>query len=137
MAQTASEIVREIQSHRSKLGEDLNDLQDKIKETTDWHTHYREHPHWFMGAAFLGGVAVAALVSVPRGIRSRTVAAPVETQPHYAAPRSSTPPIRTEVQRVVDEMKGALIAFGVAKLKDAVSAAVPGLAPHLGMSRRS
>jgi len=137
MAQTASEIVKEIQSHRSRLGKDLNDLQAKVKESTDWHTHYRERPHWFLGAAFVGGVVAAALIAGPRKLKSRTVAPPVEPEFRYAASHPSAPPVRSEVQRVVDEVKGALIAFGIAKVKDAITAAVPGLGPHLGSPRRS
>jgi len=139
MAQRASEIVRELRSHRERLGEDLDDLQAKVKENADWHTHYRENPHWFLGAAFVGGVIAAALVTTGKKTTTvRYVNAPERVVPSASHSPSTVPHIKSELQTVVDEVKGALIAFGVAKLKDTISNLIPGLDRHLdGGSRRS
>jgi len=44
-----------IDAQRSKLARDVDELQDRLKDTVDWRVHYKRHPEWFLaGAAFAG-----------------------------------------------------------------------------------
>ncbi len=120
-----------LESHRERLGEDLDELQatvkSKVKETTDLHTHYKERPYWFLGAAFAGGVVVASLFG-----KSKAEVSYATSAPSYAKTESRPgASFGGEMHSVVDELKGALIGFGVAKLKGALSDMIPGLGPHL------
>ena len=56
MDQTVNEIESHIDRARERLGSNLRELEDKIDAATDWREHFRERPHLFLGAAFVGGV---------------------------------------------------------------------------------
>ena len=57
MDETANEIEAQIDRTRERLGSNLRELEDKVDAATDWREHFRERPHLFLGAAFVGGVA--------------------------------------------------------------------------------
>ena len=59
MDETANEIEAHIDRTRERLGSNLRELEDKVDAATDWREHFRERPHLFLGAAFVGGVMVA------------------------------------------------------------------------------
>ena len=60
MDETAYEIEEHIDRTRERLGSNLRELEDKVEAATDWREHFRERPHLFLGAAFVGGALVAA-----------------------------------------------------------------------------
>jgi hypothetical protein len=65
MVQTADQIRTNIEYARAKLGQDLNELQYRVRQETDWRVHMARRPWHFMGAVF----AVAMLcgfVTSPR-----------------------------------------------------------------------
>jgi len=50
MGETADKIRSEIEQTRAKLGQDLNDLEYKVKQETDWRLHVRRRPWLYLGA---------------------------------------------------------------------------------------
>ena len=60
MDETANEIEAQIDRTRERLGSNLRELEDKVDAATDWREHFRERPHLFLGAAFIGGVVLAS-----------------------------------------------------------------------------
>jgi hypothetical protein len=52
MGQESDELKRQADAARSRLRQDLNDLEYRVKAESDWHVHYRRHPWLFLGAAF-------------------------------------------------------------------------------------
>ena len=63
MDETANEIEAQIDRTRERLGSNLRELEDKVDAATDWREHFRERPHLFLGAAFIGGVVLASALS--------------------------------------------------------------------------
>ena len=59
MDETAHEIEAHIDRQRERLGSNLKELEDKVDAATDWREHFRERPHLFLGAAFVGGAILA------------------------------------------------------------------------------
>ena len=55
MDETANQIEAQIDRTRERLGSNLRELEDKVDAATDWREHFRERPHLFLGAAFIGG----------------------------------------------------------------------------------
>ena len=58
MGETADQIRNEIEHTRARLGQELNELEYKVKRETDWRVQFDRHPWGFMGAAC--GLAVLA-----------------------------------------------------------------------------
>jgi hypothetical protein len=52
MVQTADQIRTNIEYTRAKLGQDLNELQYKVKQETDWRVHMARRPWHFLGVVF-------------------------------------------------------------------------------------
>ena len=68
MAQTPDEIKSEIEQARSRLGQDLNELQYRVRRTTDWRSQFDRHPWAFLGAAFGGAMALAMMIGGRRRV---------------------------------------------------------------------
>lgn len=64
MGKTTYEIEEEIVQARNRLGRDLNDLENRIRDTVDWRTQFRRNPAAFIGAAFGIGL-IAGLLTIP------------------------------------------------------------------------
>jgi len=61
MGETTAEIESEIDHTRAALKSNLEELETRVREVTDWRTLARKHPAPMLGAALLGGMLVAAL----------------------------------------------------------------------------
>jgi hypothetical protein len=64
MGETPDQIKHEIEQARSRLGQDLNELEYRVRRETDWRVQFRRRPWAFLGAAF-GAALVLALIIVP------------------------------------------------------------------------
>ncbi len=64
MGKTPSEIETDIVRARDRLGENLNALEQQIRQTVDWRSRFRQNPMPFVGAAF-GVGALIGLFTVP------------------------------------------------------------------------
>jgi hypothetical protein len=62
MGETADQIRIGIEQVRDRLGEDLNTLEDRVKEETNWRVHFRRNPWAFVGA--VGGLALLAGIAL-------------------------------------------------------------------------
>jgi hypothetical protein len=61
MGETPDQIERHIYEKRSELGENINELQEKVKRTVDWRSQVEERPMTMIGLAFGGGVLLSLL----------------------------------------------------------------------------
>ncbi len=125
MAETASGIVEQIEDDRQRLGRNLADLDSRVRESVDWHTHYENHPFWFLGAALGGGLVLSSIL--------------VNGSNRNSAPfrnRESSPASASHgaISEIVDNVKLALVSFGIAKAKDMIGGFVPGFEDHLRQS---
>jgi hypothetical protein len=66
MGETADQIRSEIEETRAKLGQDLNDLEYKVKQETDWRLHVRRRPWRYLGAVFAASMIMGFAVSGKR-----------------------------------------------------------------------
>ncbi|MBV8843677.1 MAG: hypothetical protein JO307_12785 [Bryobacterales bacterium] len=122
MGKTANQIETHIERTRDKLGSNIHELEQKVKSATDWRHHFRNSPMTMLGAAFGGGVLLAAMLGSGRRRRSFSP---------YAEPASRTPHAGTDRQKhraleTWDNIKGALIGVAAARFKDFVGEVVPG-----------
>jgi hypothetical protein len=52
MGETPREIEAEIEQARNRLGQDLNELEYRVKSELDWRTQFNRRPWAFLAAAF-------------------------------------------------------------------------------------
>ena len=61
MGQTPDEIKQQVEQARSRLGQDLNELEYRVKSTTDWRVQFDRHPWPFLGAVFAAALFAGLL----------------------------------------------------------------------------
>jgi hypothetical protein len=67
MGETSDQIVKQIRETRSDLSDNINELEDKVKTAIDWRAQFEENPGTVLGAAFVGGALLSALIPTMRG----------------------------------------------------------------------
>ena len=58
MGESAEQIRFRIEQTRDRLGKDLNTLEHRVKQETDWRVYFNRNPWAFVGAAY--GLALLA-----------------------------------------------------------------------------
>lgn len=135
MDQKANEIARRIETERDRLGQNLHELETRVHSATDWRTYYRQHPYWFVGTAFGGGLLLSGALFASRHGRGE-YALREATEPRLTSSSQACEPKKNGVRASVDQIKGALIGFGAAKVKDLLSELLPGLREHLSETEK-
>ena len=123
MDETAYEIEAHIDRTRERLGSNLKELGNKVDAATDWRGHFRERPHVFLGAAFVGGAILAT------AFRARSL----PPSPEHAGVRRSTgsgSSAQAEALELWHNVKGALIGVVSARIKGYIGEFVPGFDEH-------
>lgn len=153
MDEKSDQIIDQIEAQRDRLGHNLDELQEKVRRTADWRTHFDKNPMLILGAALGGGLLLGATLggsgksrhsyrsnkslkvssewdNTPSAVKSSLSASGYSTPSHAAeVPQGRH---RQEVFQAMDAVKGAMIAFGISKAKEFLSQAVPGLEQHIG-----
>jgi hypothetical protein len=62
MGQRSDEIAREIDRTRGELANNLQELESRVKDATDWRQQFRKNPLAIMGIAFGGGLLLSRLI---------------------------------------------------------------------------
>ena len=101
MDQTTDEIEQQIYQERRNLGEKLEELQNRVRDSIDWRVQVRERPLTMVALAFGAGILLSAFT--PR------------RRPRYA---SSVPDLSGKTHREWDNVKEALAAIVLEKGKD-------------------
>ena len=68
MAETPDEILKDIETKRAQLGQNITQLESYVREKTDVRKYYERSPWSFMGGAALGGLMLAMML-MPDGRR--------------------------------------------------------------------
>ncbi len=66
MSETPDQIRQEVEQVHHRLAENLNALEYRVKEVTDWRWQFRRHPWPILGAAFGAAVLAGLLVGAAR-----------------------------------------------------------------------
>jgi hypothetical protein len=123
MDETTDQIEAHIDRTRERLGSNLRELEDKVEAATDWREHFRERPHVFLGAAFIGGMVLAST------IRSKSAGRPrsgVAMNPAVGGQGS----VQAQARELWNNVKGALVGVATAQIKDYLGELVPGFHDH-------
>ena len=180
MDEKPDQIINHIEAQRDELGRNLNELETRVRATTDWRTYFDKNPGLAVGAALGGGILLGFMVNSKRhsspaksgAIRPWDSSHSSHSSSSSSAPSSSSSsshsgtsagasagaaagatamglsssgsqrrsslvssPVTSQqfkqVSETLDHVKAALIAFGIAKAKEFVSQAIPGLDQHL------
>lgn len=115
MGQTTDQIESHIEKTRHDLGANLEELEKKVKDVTDWRYHFRNHPMSLMGAAFGGGILLATMLGGKR-----------RPQPYTASKPPSAAPVKQRAGETWDQIKDALLGVAATRVTDFVGELVPG-----------
>jgi hypothetical protein len=123
MDETANEIEAQIDRTRERLGSNLRELEDKVDAATDWREYFRERPHLFLGAAFIGGVVLAG------ALRSKSAGRPLSAVAVNAAVGGNGP-VQKQALELWNNIQGALVGVASARIKEYIGDLVPGFDEH-------
>jgi hypothetical protein len=117
MAQEPIDLKDHIDAERTRLGRDLEEIENRMKDAVDWRTWYEKNTALVLGVAAAGGLLVS-LWSARRTSDGREVS-PQTSQPHRFSQME-------RIGGVIENSIAALIGVGTEKLQDYVSQRVPG-----------
>jgi len=135
MGEKPDQIERHIYEKRNELGENINELQQKVKTAVDWRTQFDRRPLAMVGIAFGGGLLLSMLIgrgrhshdSSRRWSRSRRWRR--ESQ-EYSGPESQESPESRQWEdkgpSAWDNIRDAVIAIVGSKLSSLIEEVVPG-----------
>ena len=72
MDERSDQIIEQMESQRQQLGANLNELEDRVRRTADWRTHFDNNPLLMLAGALGGGILLGAMVSGSRSRSSRS-----------------------------------------------------------------
>ena len=125
MDETANQIEAHIDRTRERLGSNLKELEAKVEAATDWREQFRERPHLFIGAAFVGGAILAGAVGAKTLRRGGETHAPGVRR---MAPSGGS--AQKEALELWDNVKAALIGVASSRIKQYIGEFVPGFDDH-------
>jgi Protein of unknown function (DUF3618) len=140
MGERSNQIEREIQATRNNLGENLGELQDRVKSAIDWRVQVEERPGTMLALAFGGGILLSALFPARRvrhtsDSEPRRTAAPVNDPPPTSRrPVSALDTQTNEVSETLNAIKGALVGVAISKAREFINELVPGFHQELAKS---
>lgn len=142
MGEITNQIEQEIREHRSDLGRNLGELQDKARELADWRTHYREHSRIFLGAAFGTGLLLGLTTLSKRQSSARDFEPDTSHDPFPPKRAGFTSRNQTVVRaqrhfgETWEQIADGLLRLASAKAIEFVAEMVPGFSDHLDGSDR-
>lgn len=132
MDEKPNQILNEIDQTRDRLGRNLGELENRLKDTVDWRTQFERHPVAMMGAAFGGGLLLSSFILGGSGSRSsRSSWAGSSSRSNFSsAPSPGTHYQKQKAVELIDNVRGALIGLAATRLKTFLAEAVPGFQEH-------
>jgi len=109
MGETPDQIERHIYEKRSELGENIHELQQKVKTAVDWRAQFDQRPWVLMGAAFGGGLLLALLFG-GRGDSSRSSSPDAWKREGYRTGNAQQRDDKTNA--IWENIRGAALAVG-------------------------
>jgi Protein of unknown function (DUF3618) len=124
MGPTIPQIEAHIDRAREQLGSNLHELERRVDAATDWREQFRKRPYAFLGAAALGGAAVAAILrNAGSGSgHSAGIADSESVRPAYSS--------SGQMLDAWDVVKAALVGLAATRLKEYIDGLLPGFNEH-------
>lgn len=145
MGEKSDQIERHIEQTRNELGENISELQEKVKSAVDWRAQFQERPMTMLGIAFGGGVLLSALIGGKS--RSRSESRSFDDSWTRVTNRESAPSSfatnpgsffdklgagdrSRKVSDAWENIKGALLGVAATKARAYIEELVPGFDEH-------
>lgn len=128
MDERSDQINQQIAETRSELGANLQELEHKVKDATDWRKQFQNNPLTMIGLAFGGGILLSRVV---RG-RSRSThryRSPEGWDSGAEANSGRSADAGTRQKKSVDmwdNIKGALVGVAATQASRLLRSAIPG-----------
>lgn len=132
MGQKSSQIEQHIEHTRAALGSNLQELEHKVKDATDWRQQFQRNPLTMMGVAFGGGILLSTVMGSHHGHRGGN---PYDAAAgHQNRHSESGKAVNSQMKRASDtwdSIKGALIGVAAGQVQTFLKEAVPGFRDEL------
>ena len=143
MGEKPDQIERHIQHTRSELEENISELEDKVKSAFDWRTQFAERPALMLGAAFIGGAVLSALLPSASKARRKSSIDPwtpyTNRESPYSAPHVESPSTGSSYSsgysaakssETWKNLKNAAIGMATTRISEFIEALAPGFTEH-------
>jgi hypothetical protein len=150
MGEAPDQIERHIQHQRSELEDNISELEEKVKSAFDWRTQFEERPAIFLGAAFLGGAVLSAILPSTSRISSkvssrrrsssssdpwtpyanRETAPLTESHPRTSYGEGSGTNTGGKSSETWENLKNAALGMATTRLSEFIEELVPGFSEH-------
>lgn len=139
MGQTTDQLRHRIEDQRDQFEDNINELEGRVRNATDWRAQFDERPMVMIAAAFGGG----ALLGMLLGGGSDDSSSNVQRRPMYQSyprqnggtmgwitgsqgPHEGTDAGKNKAAEQLDTIRGALMGIGAAKLEEFLKQSVSG-----------
>ena len=123
MGEKSDQIESQIVAERGQLGRNLNELESKVQEITDWRAQFQKRPMLMIGLAAGGGLLLASITG--RASRSRPRYVKSGTDDGYEH-RRGTELQKNKALETFDTIKGAMIGVAANTFRDFLGQLIPG-----------
>jgi hypothetical protein len=129
MAQETRRIMDHIESEREQLGENLDEIESRIKDAADPKAWFNKRPAMILGAAAAAGLGLGLLVS------SRSSGYPRPARFSGAEPEREHHESKhlNNIKKTLDTTLTALVGLGAQKFQDFISNTLPGYQQQYNM----
>ncbi len=146
MGERTDQIEQQINRTREDLGENFNELEQKVKGAFDWRTQFEERPMTMLAIAFGGGVIASALLP-SRSDRRRRYREHRREYRRSESAKDDRKPVEASADTIngrprnrsegVDALKGALITVAASRLGGIVGDLLSGYRDELRKVRQA
>jgi len=131
MGEKPDQIERHIYEKRNELGENIHELQEKVKTAVNWRAQFDRRPWAMMALAFGGGFLVSMLFSGDRDAdRYSRKRWRRESQRRDYSSNVRTTDWESQASSTWDNIRGALLAVAGSRLGTLIEEVLPGFQEH-------
>jgi len=125
MVQETRRIMEHIETEREQLGENLDEIESRIKDATDPRAWFEQNPLLILGTAVAGGLVLGLLMTSKSSEEtfSSGFSQPLPVPERHHASESKH--LRT-IKDTLDTTVAALVGLGARKFSDFISDTLPG-----------
>jgi hypothetical protein len=137
MGEKTNQIEQHIREQRNELGQNISELQQKVKDTVDWRAQFEQRPMTMIGLAVGGGLLLSALVRSRSRHRNYNRASDGQkwTPEDRPAVKPYNPAVSNgqsngasvdKASESLRDIRTALIGVAAAKIGDVIESVLPG-----------